>query len=262
MKSATQSDAVLRAGGRLSSRASSDYSWSSVPQTRQLRRGKKIRNNQETVPVLESCLKCRQEQDAFLFLGGDIKVGGVLKRLPAHSDSFPTNLKRIIRLSGVSFKDMSISSNFKSHPKRKFETKEGTNKARTVDGRHASPSRTFNLQVGLSLSIKRCPALRDSHTCCVSYYYPPSALLRLLLSLRQSPCDSCLAPVTTWKTGTKFLKHKLTSSYSGSQQQQEGRSYSSLMDSAAHEVLHTASSLFLGFGKKTKKHVRFFCIVC
>lgn len=211
----------------------------------------------------------------FPFFGGDIKVGGVLKRLPAHSYSFPTNLKRIIRLSGVSFKDMSISSNFKSHPKRKFETKEGTNKARTVDGRHASPSRTLApgsndtfsrvlsvLQVGLSLRIKRCPALRDSHTCCVSYYYPPSALLRLLLSLRQSPCDSCLAPVTTWKTGTKFLKHKLTSSYSGSQQQQEGRSYSSLMDSAAHEVLHTASSLFLGFGKKTKKHVRFFCIVC
>lgn len=133
------------------------------------------------------------------FFWGDIKVGGVLKRLPAHSDYFPTNLKRIIRLSGVSFKDVSISSNFKSHPKRDFETKEGTNTARTVDGRHALPSRTLApgssdtfsrvlsvLQVGLSLRIKRCPALRDSRTCCVSYYYPPSALLRLLLSLRQS----------------------------------------------------------------------------
>lgn len=106
------------------------------------------------------------------------------------------------QLSGVLFKDMSISSNFKSHLKWNFETKEGTNKARTVDGRHALPSRmlapgssdTFSrvlsvLQVGLSLRIKRCPAMRDSHTCCVSYYYPPSALLRPLLSLRQSPCS-------------------------------------------------------------------------
>lgn len=59
----------------------------------------------------------------FPFFGSDIKVGGVLERLPAHSDSFPTNLKRIIRLSGVSFKDMSISSNFKSHPKRNFRNK-------------------------------------------------------------------------------------------------------------------------------------------
>lgn len=28
------------------------------------------------------------------FFGGDIKVGSVLKRLPAHSDSAPTNLER------------------------------------------------------------------------------------------------------------------------------------------------------------------------
>lgn len=99
------------------------------------------------------------------------------------------------QLSGVWFEDTSISSNFKSHLKRNFETKEGTNEARTVDGRHASPSRTLSavsfsvLQVGLSLRIKRRPAMRDSNTCCVSYYYPPSALLRPLLCLRQSPCS-------------------------------------------------------------------------
>lgn len=87
---------------------------------------------------------------------------------------------------------------------------------------------------------------------------PHLLCILLLSSISLAKTVAFLATVATWKTRTKFLKHKLTSSYSGSQQQQEGRSYSSLMDSAAREVLHTASSLFLGFGKKNKKTCKVF----
>lgn len=162
MKSATQSDAVLRAGGRLSSRASSDYSLSSVLQTRQRGKGKKKKKQSRDCPCSGKLFKVSSGTGCFPFLGGDIKVGGVLKRLPAHSDSFPTKSKRIIRLSGVSFKDMSISSNFKSHRKQNFETKEGTNKARTVDGRHALPSRTLAPGSSEAVALRQLPCSRHN----------------------------------------------------------------------------------------------------
>lgn len=53
--------------------------------------------------------------------GRVIKVGGVLKRLPADSDSTPINFEsgvlnnQLKQLSGVSFKDVSVSSNSKSN---------------------------------------------------------------------------------------------------------------------------------------------------
>lgn len=72
-RSATQSDTDLCARSRLPSRVSSDYSKSSVTQS-------------------NSSLKCCQKQDVFLF-EQDIKVGSVLKRLPASPDSTATNLK-------------------------------------------------------------------------------------------------------------------------------------------------------------------------
>lgn len=97
-----------------------------------LRRGKKNKKQSRDCPCSGKLFKVSSGTGCFPIFGGDIKVGGVLKRLPAHSDSFPTILKRIIRLSGVSFKDTSISSNFKSHPKRMFlkQKKEPTKRGR------------------------------------------------------------------------------------------------------------------------------------
>lgn len=126
-----------------------------------------------------TCLKCCQEQDVFLF-GWDIKVGGVLKRLPDYSNSSPTKFESGVlnnqpkQLSGVSFKDVSASSNFESKTEfKKKNNKKGTNKVQLQRPRNdfAEKNVTALTRVAVCSPFFTYPTMPDNHTCFVSFYY-------------------------------------------------------------------------------------------